>query len=71
MTFSTVMRAGENAIFTPNAFDGQIGKMIKLKFGDEEIGEGKIVNVEVTEGGKAAVVTFDTDSLRFNEALRF
>jgi hypothetical protein len=53
--------------FTKDSFTSQVGKVVPLKFGDEVIGEAKLLSVIVNEGSAQAVFDFTlSDDASFN-----
>ena|SRR6266498_4116406 len=52
--------AGEHERFAPTAFDSQIGKEVPIRLNDEWLGTAIIVAAEVTDNGRAVLLTYET-----------
>lgn len=63
--------AEEGTIFSPRAFDGQIGRLIPVKDGDEPVFLGTVTDVEVVDDGKAAKITLKVQNMAPELAKRF
>lgn len=59
--FTVEVPAGEDSIFTPDAFDGQIGKTFHTEGPRGGDREAVIVAAQITDGGHSVMLTLDID----------